>query len=404
MLSQRSLSGRLVLSPVRLTLFGITLLEEMISGFPTIGLPLLRHQIPLSYTQIGLLFTLGAAASMVLEPLSNVLSDFGSTKKYWVVGGLIVLAGAFTLAGAARSFAVILFAFALLYPSNDIALGAAQSSLIDENPRRSTRTMLRLAFIGNLGDFLTPLTVTIVAFLALGWDGLCWVGAAIWLGVAIFACFLHFPRVERGPGQRRRSLLWEGFLAALRNPAMIRWVILATLPVMLDEVYRSFVSLYLQDVLHLSDDAVEALITFESASGFLGLILCELLLALRVTPRQVLLGSAMTALVGMTGVLLTRLVWLEGILLCVVGASSIGWFPLAKAQVYDRLPGRSGTGRALLSLGTPCSVVLPSIVGLIAGRFGIISGVGFLELAPLLIILLLFRQRQEQPTPMGAGG
>jgi predicted MFS family arabinose efflux permease len=389
MLSRRVLIAHLTLSPLRVTLFAITFLEEMLSGIPTIGLPLLRHQVELTYTQIGLLFTLGAAMSMVLEPLSNVLSDLNKTKKYWVVGGLIVLAASFTLAGAARSFAVVLLAFALLYPSNDIALGAAQSSLIDENPRRSTPTMLRLAFIGNLGDFLTPLTVTIIALLALGWSSLCWLAAAIWLVVALGASLLRFPPVERGGSRSHASLLLEGFMAALRNPAMIRWVVLATLPVMLDEVYRSFVSLYLQDMLHLSDDAVETLITIESGAGFAGLAICELLLALRLTPRQLLVGSALVALLSMTSVLLTRSYWLEGVLLFLVGASSIGWFPLAKAQVYDRLPGRSGTGRALLSLGTPFSVVLPSVVGFISGHFGIISGVGFLETAPIVMLLLL---------------
>ncbi|MBE3564212.1 MAG: MFS transporter [Thermogemmatispora sp.] len=396
MLFTRAFSGRSSLSPLRLTLFSITLLEEMLSGIPTIGLPLLRHQVPMTYTQIGLLFTLGAAMSMVLEPLSNVLSDLGKTKKIWVIGGLLVLSGSFVLAGLARSFAVILLAFALLYPSNDIALGAAQSSLIDENPHRSTRTMLRLAFIGNLGDFLTPLTVTIIALLALGWASLCWLAAAIWLVVALFSCALRFPQVARSEGRRSRlGLLAEGFVAALRNPLLLGWVVIATLPVMLDEVYRSFASLYLQDTLHLSDDMVESLITFESASGFAGLVICELLLALGLTVRQVLAGSALVALIGMTALLLTHSFWLAGLLLCVVGASSISWFPLARAQVYERLPGRSGTGRALLSLGTPFSVVLPSIVGLIAGRLGITAGVAFLELAPLGILLLLLVQRAE---------
>ena len=44
----------------------------MISGFPMIGLPLLRHQVPMSYDQIGLLFSVDAFASMILESLVNL--------------------------------------------------------------------------------------------------------------------------------------------------------------------------------------------------------------------------------------------------------------------------------------------------------------------------------------------
>src|SRR5436305_14537244 len=65
------------ISPLRLTLFGITFLEEMISGFPTIGLPLARDLVPMTYTQIGLLFSIGALASILLDPLCNILTDLG---------------------------------------------------------------------------------------------------------------------------------------------------------------------------------------------------------------------------------------------------------------------------------------------------------------------------------------
>jgi hypothetical protein len=68
--------------------------------------------------------------------------------------------------------------------------------------------------------------------------------------------------------------------------------------------------------------------------------------------------------------------------------ASIGWYPLAKAEAYKLLPGRSGTVRALFSLGTPLDVALPSIIGFIAGAFGIIIGVGSLMLAPVLILVL----------------
>jgi predicted MFS family arabinose efflux permease len=139
------------ISRVRLLLFGAALLIQMISAFPTIGLPLLRDQVPMSYSEVGLLFSAGALSSMIIEPVVNVLSDLTASKKYWVIGAMAVLSGAFVMAGLAESFVVLLFSFALLYPAHDIADSVVQTSLIDDEPARSTHTLMRLAYFGNMG-------------------------------------------------------------------------------------------------------------------------------------------------------------------------------------------------------------------------------------------------------------
>ncbi|HTI15953.1 MAG TPA: MFS transporter [Dictyobacter sp.] len=375
------------ISRIRLLLFATTLLIEMISAFPTIGLPLLRDQVHMNYTQIGVLFSVGALASMVLEPLVNVLSDLTVSKKYWVIGAMIVLAGAFLLAGLAHSFILLLVAFAFLYPANDIAEGVVQTSLVDHNPSKSTHTLTRLAYFGNMGDFLAPVTVAIIAFLLLGWFTLCSLAALVWFVVAGVMLFQPFPKTRDGQ-TKSASRVIEGLRMVYHNPRLLCWVIMAIFPIMLDEVFRSFAGLYLQDMLHMSDDRVEVLLAFETGAGFVGLILTEVLLWLRVPKHWLLLWSAVIVFFSMGGLLVTRENWVVIVMLCLIGAGSIAWFPLAKAQVYDRLPGYSGTGRALLSLGAPFEVILPSVVGFIAGAYGIVVGVGFLTLAPLGIILM----------------
>ncbi len=375
-------------SRMRLLLFGTTLLIEMISAFPTIGLPLLRNQVPMSYTQIGLLFSVGALSSMLLEPLVNILSDLTSSKKYWVIGAMVVLATAFLMAGLAHSFAVLLISFALLYPANDIAEGVAQTSLVDDNPNKSTRTLTRLAYFGNMGDFLAPVTVAIIAFLTLGWFTLCSLAALVWFCVAAVMLFQRFPQITHRERREQKSRVIAGLRIVWRNPLLFCWVLMAIFPIMLDEVFRSFAGIYLQDMLHMSDGQVEVLLAFETGSGFAGLVIVEILLWLRVPKHWMLLGSAVIVLSSMVGLLMTHELWLVVVTLCLTGAGSIAWFPLAKAQVYDRLPGYTGTGRALLSLGAPFEVLLPSIVGFISGAFGIVAGVGFLTLAPLGIIIM----------------
>ncbi len=386
-------------SRVRLLLFGDELLLQMISAFPTIGLPLLRDQVPMNYTQIGLLFSVGALSSMVLEPLVNLLSDLTASKKYWVISALGVLAVSFLIAGFAHRFVILLLSFALLYPATDIADGAIQTSLIDDHPRRSTRTLTRLAYFGNMGDFLAPVTIAIIAFLALGWFTLCCFAAAIWLCVVGIMLFQHFPNVTVREQREQRSKVLAGLRIAGGNPLLFCWVLMAIFPILLDEVFRSFAGLYLQDMLHLHNGQVAALLALETGSGFLGLLITEWLLWLRVSIRWQLFWSALIVFSSMVGLLLTRELWIAALMLCLAGAGSIVWFPLTKAQVYDRLPGYSGTGRALLSLSAPFNVIIPGVVGFIAGTYGIIAGVGFLTLAPLGITLLTASglAREHQP-------
>ena len=56
-------------SLLHLTLINMGLLDELISGFTFIGLPLLRDQLGLSYEQIGLIFSVAGCSSMLLDPL-----------------------------------------------------------------------------------------------------------------------------------------------------------------------------------------------------------------------------------------------------------------------------------------------------------------------------------------------
>src|SRR5579862_4499669 len=100
---------------LRLTLINMGLLDELLTGFPTVGLPLVHEQLGLSYEQIGLLFSIGAIVSAVIEPPMFLLADRGS-KRPWVIGGFVVLVLAFLLAGSVPTFFVLALSFALFYP------------------------------------------------------------------------------------------------------------------------------------------------------------------------------------------------------------------------------------------------------------------------------------------------
>src|SRR5947209_5401167 len=122
-------------SLLRLTLINMGLLDELLSGFTIIGLPLLRRQLGLSYGQIGLLFSVAAIAGLVIEPAIFLVSD-RSSKRWWILGGLFGLALSDALSGSIPTFPILLFTFSLSYPSSGAAINLSQLVLIDSAPHQ----------------------------------------------------------------------------------------------------------------------------------------------------------------------------------------------------------------------------------------------------------------------------
>ncbi|GAC1302086.1 MAG: hypothetical protein NVSMB27_42260 [Ktedonobacteraceae bacterium] len=380
------------LSLLRSVLLSMGLLDEVISGFPFVGLPLLRDQFGLSYEQVGVLFGVSALSGMILAPIINLLSDRRS-KRWWILAGLLGLVLSFVLMGSAHHFDLLLLAFILYSPAGDAAVGLSQAVLIDQAPQNGTRTMTRWVLMSSIGDVLSPLTVALIVTLHLGWPALCWLGAALWLGATLAIGPQRFPNPHGAADNNHipsDTNVWTGLREALRDPTLLRWAALALIPTMLDEVFLGFVSLYLHDILHASQEAISLILTFTLAGALLGLFaLDRLLKSMAIPPRRLLLWLVLLSLFGVIGLLTTRSIVLAACALFVISLGAAGWYPIAAAEAYARLPGRSGTVRAVLSLGAPFEVALPGIVGFIAGRFGLLAGVGLLGLAPMLMLMLL---------------
>jgi predicted MFS family arabinose efflux permease len=382
-------------SLLRLALLSTTLLDEIVSGFPIVGLPLVRDQLNLSYAQIGLLLSIGGIVAIVLEPMVNLLSD-RTPRRYWILGGLLTLALTFILAGNAPNFIVLLLAFALISPASDAALGQSEATLIDQNPQNSTQTMTHWTLMGAIGDLLAPLTVTLIVSMHMGWSALCWLGSILWLAVAGVIWSQRFPRPTHpsASDSTPQTPLLAGLREALRDPVLLRWATLSLIPAMVDEVFLGFVALYLHDVLHANQATIGLILAIQMGGALFGLFVLDRLLLPHFKPHSLLTGLAWLALTGMIGLLTTRSLWFAAAALFVINTATAGWFPIAQGQAYLRFPGRAGTVRTVNSLlGAPL-VALPWFVGVVAGQFGVVAGVGMLGLAPILVLVLLIGYRE----------
>jgi MFS family permease len=391
-------------SPLQATLLSYGLFDEVVSGLPIVGLPLLRDQLGLSYDQVGLLFAVGGGSAMLLEPLINILSDRHS-KRWWILGGLLCLILSFVVAGLTSNYGILLLVFALYYPAIGTAVGLAEATLIDRDPEGSTATMTRWTLLSSLGDILAPLLVTGMVNLHQGWAGICWLAACLWTGLFLLTAIQPFPRQDElaqadegeeegeSPERKRSTGTWRTLGQAIRDPQLLRWGALALIPTMVDEVLLGFVALYLHDVLHASEATIGLLLTSSLLGSLLGLALLDRLPWLRwmahQRPERLLAGMAVVVLAGMIVLLTTHTIWLAGLALGIVGLGAAGWYPIAQAQTYAQLPGRSSLVRAVTGLGAPFDAALPALVGFVAARFGLLAGLALLGSAPLLVLLAL---------------
>jgi len=234
--------------------------------------------------------------------------------------------------------------------------------------------------------------VALAAALSLGWRSLFSFAALVWLLAAAVLWWQRFPRpVATTADDEDTPSLLGGLRTALGTPRLLRWITIVVLASMLDEVFLGFAGLYLTNALGA---------TAVASSLALGTMMVGSLAALVVLDRVVerwradrfLAVLALVTLAGVAVLLSANSIVVVAGALFVIGAGAAGWYPLAKAQAYQLLLGRSGTVRAVAQLGAPVEVALPLVVGTVAERFGITAGVSVLGLAPLLVLLALPRR------------
>lgn len=376
-------------------LLGVGLLDELLTGLPIAALPLIRDGLRLSYAQVGLLFTVGSLAGMLLEPGLLLFSDRGS-KRWLIVVGLLGLAASDALAGSAPNFFWLLLAFVLGGPSGGAAVGLSQAALIDQAPQDAERTMTRWTIAGSVGDVVSPLAVAGLLALGLGWRLLFWVSAGVWLSAALLLWLPRFPSATLATpaeGVQPAVGVLDGFRAALRDPLLLRWAVVVRLCSMVDEIFLGFAALYLRDVRHASAPATSLILAAGMSGTVLGLLALHRLFK-HVSGPWLLPWLALLTLLGVVGLLLAPTLWLAAGALFLFDLSAAGWYPISKAAAYARMPGRTGTVQAVITLGDPFEVALPLVVGLLAGQFGVVAGLAFLGLAPLGVLLLAPRPKK----------
>ena len=383
MLSQsKTFRGLLLFSVV---LYGVELLDEFIYGLFGATLPTIKTEFALTYTQVGLLFTLPGLIGVLGEPFIGLLGDTRH-RRALVLGGILATAIGLTLISGAQQYLPLLLAMCILYVASGAYVNLSQATLIDRDPRRAENTMARWVLMGAIGVTLSPLLITVVLTVEGSWRAV-FLSTAIVAGV--FALLLFKQRFDGHAGAEDEAgslkQLGRSLLTALRSRTLVKWVILTELADFMLDKLLEVTGLYFHDVAGVSLSAASAAVTVSTIAGLLGNFVLVPLLE-KVNGVRVLRVTAFIVLFAYAALLLIPSVWLKVVLIAVISLSTAGWYVVLRARCYEALPGQSGVVVAVTSLANVSSLFVPLLLGGIADAFGLQTAMWLLIIGPIALI------------------
>jgi FSR family fosmidomycin resistance protein-like MFS transporter len=374
--------------------------DELVDGTKGAAFPLIRHDLALSYGQIGLLASVPLLLGSLLELPLGVLAGHGRRQRIAVLAGGVVFIASLAGAAAAHSFAALLVAFVAFFPASGAFVSLTQSGLMDADPARQEPHMARWNLAGSVGAVAGPFLL--IAVLASGgsWRtaylALAGCAALAWLGVARNGP----PRSPSAAGSQAsadraddtdRAGAARRILAALRQPGVIRWLALLQLSDLLLDVLTGFLAIYLVDVVHATPAEAALGVGVRLVAGLAGDVLVLPLLD-RTAGLRVLAASAAAAAVLYPGFLLVPGLWPKLAVLAGLSIATASWYPVLQARVYGSLPGQSGVAVTLSSAAGLAGGAGPLAVGFLAERFGLTWALAGLALTPVCLLIGLRRR------------
>ncbi len=369
-----------------LAALAIEFADELMDGTKSAAMPLIRHDLGLTYFQVGLLAAVPLLLGSMLEAPIGVLARTGRRRRRFILSGGLVFVAAVLGAGLAPSFAALLAALVIFFPASGTFVSLTQSAIMDADPARRAQYMARWTLAGSAGDVAGPLLVAAVLVVGGSWR----LAFAVVAVVAAVSWLLSAAsgRAEPDGTGRAAAAGWPGLRAAVRismRAGAVRWLLLLEVSDLLLDVFSAFLALYLVAVAHASPAVAALGVAVRLGAGLAGAAGLIPLLE-RLDSRRVLRVSVIAA-----GLLFPAFLVVPGLgpKLAVLAALSIAtapWYPVLKAELFASLPGRSGLAVSLGSVAGLAGGLGPLAVGLLAQHFGLSWALAALCLAPVAML------------------
>src|SRR5262245_37119635 len=172
-----------------LAALAVELVDELLDGTKSAALPLIRHDLALSYVQVGLLTAIPLIVGSLLELPMGILSGSGRRRRRFILGGGLLFIAAVLAAGLARSFAVLVIALTAFFPASGAFVSLTQAALMDAAPERQAQHMARWTLAGSAGAVAGSLLTAAVLAAGGTWRVafviVALASAAAWFAIAV---------------------------------------------------------------------------------------------------------------------------------------------------------------------------------------------------------------------------
>jgi MFS transporter, FSR family, fosmidomycin resistance protein len=396
---RRSARARRGLSLFVLTLLSVEFLDELVFGVREAAWPLIRDDLRLSYTQVGVLLSVPPIVGHFVEPALGVLGDVWRRRALVLAGGVAFAAGTL-LVGASAGFGMLLAASILSNPASGAFVGLSQATLMDAAPERREQNMARWALAGSVGNSAGPLAVGVCVWAGVSWRWGFVAGVALMLLSVAAAWRQPFETPAAGAHEHARAAIFEGFgeaLRALRRRAVLRWLVLLQLGDFTYDILRGFLALYFVDVVGAGRGGAALAVAVWTWVGLAGDFAVVPLLE-RVRGLSYLRVSTAFVAVLFPALLLAEGFATKLVLLGLLGLANAGWYAVLSAKLYEEFPGRSGMVMTVGNVYGLAGAFVPFALGAFAERYGLAPMMWLLAAGPFALLagLLVVKEGKRQ--------
>jgi FSR family fosmidomycin resistance protein-like MFS transporter len=374
----------------------IEFFDELNYGIGNAALPAIRTDLGLTYVQIGILLGLPGIINTCIEPVLMLLGDTRYRKHIMLAGGVAIAVSLIAIAST-RDFPVLLFGMVIGFPASGAFVSLSQATLMDINPGREPQMMARWTVSGSIANLIGPLILAGVLALGLSWRWV-YVGMAVLCLVLVLMTWLRqlpIPQSEDSSQQMNRDgkNLLRGLWEAVRNPLLMRWMILVQLSDLLLDVLTGYLALYFTDVIGFTVSQASLMLSVIMLAGLVSNIALIPMLE-RVRGRNLVRISAGTAGILYAAWLLLPWLWAKIGLIILVKLVTMGWYEVLQGEAFASVPGRSGTVMAINSVIGVVGGGISFLVGWVAAQAGLPAAMWILVAGPIFLILFVPKPQQ----------
>ena len=203
----------------------IEFLDELVFGIGETAWPLIRTDLQLTYTEIGLLLSVPSIIAAFIEPFLGILGDVWK-RRALILGGGVFFTFSLVLTSISQSFLPLLISFIIFFPASGAFVSLSQATLMDSAPERHAQNMARWTFAGSLGNVFGPILLGLFVYFGLGWRGTYAMVAAV-SAICLLAAFRLVPPDDEAISHLPSfKSVFDGFrsaLSALKRREVWRW-------------------------------------------------------------------------------------------------------------------------------------------------------------------------------------